>query len=264
VTAFAEWILATATIPRIDFLVLNAGVTGIGWGEVKRTKHPFLETRFAVNVVGNQRLVSLLAPKLLKKARDGSKSRVVVVSSRSMHFSPSWPIPIAHLPPQQTTATQGFPYIITDLFLRDLRLYGLTKLGNVLLATEIQRRWRGEIRAVSVHPGSSINTAGGGSAWLARLWLALVSPWSKTVAQGASTSLYGALHKALQGGEYLEDCQVSDNFHLEGKDQERAMDLWRYVETLIATIKPRSLLEAVVNGSLSMTPSELRRPQFPH
>ena len=238
ITSFAYWVLRSEQIPRVDYLILNAGVTGIGWGSVKRTLKTNLERRFAANVVGNQHLVTLLARKLRMKSRDRTKSRVVVVSSRSQHFSPSWSIPIETLPDTSLLADAGFPYV-HDYYLRDLKLYGLSKLGNVLLAKEIMRRYKGEIEAVALHPGSSIMTAGGESALLPRLWLALVSPWAKTTVQGAATSIYGALSKSLRGGEYLEDCRVSTNVHPDANDPRRAEDLWRYVASLTKKLDPK-------------------------
>jgi len=71
---------------------------------------------------------------------------------------------------------------------------------------------------------------GGQSAFIPRLWLQIVQPWAKTVAQGASTTLYGAFSPALGGGEYLEDCDVSYNTHPYALDPLRAQDLWDFIE----------------------------------
>jgi len=78
-----------------------------------------------------------------------------------------------------------------------------------------------------------MNTAGGQSALLPRLWLYLVSPWAKTVEQGASTSVCAALDLTLEGGEYLDDCAVSHDTHSEVDTEARAADLWDYTENLL-------------------------------
>ena len=65
------------------------------------------------------------------------------------------------------------------------------------------------------------------------MFLYLVSPWSKSVEQGASSTLWAALNSELVGGEYLSDCQVSADVHPEASNVKRAADLWEYTERVL-------------------------------
>ena len=230
---FADWV--KARFDRIDVLVLNGGVAGIGWLEVRRSTPTGLEKRFGINHVGHHFLTRLLRPLLTAHAEKG-RSRVVVVASRSHKFSPSLDEPLDRGLPS-ASMLEPVPHELFPL-LRDLRLYGLSKLCNVLFAKELQRRWDGDVLAVSLHPGSSINTAGGESCLLPRLWLRLVSPWAKTTAQGASTTLFGALSSELHGGEYLDDCRVSEDVHPDAQSRDRAEKLWQHTEMITASWMP--------------------------
>ena len=76
--------------------------------------------------------------------------------------------------------------------------------------------------------GSSIATSGKYNAAAINIFHQAIVPWAKTPEQGASTSLYGVLSPELRGGEYLEDCHVSDHTHPQADDFELAADLWRF------------------------------------
>ena len=71
----------------LQLLVLNAGVTGVGWLEVRRSALTHRESRFMVNHLGHFYLAQLLHPVLRRGAALGpGPSRVVVVASRSHKF----------------------------------------------------------------------------------------------------------------------------------------------------------------------------------
>ena len=86
--------------PSLDILVLNAGRTAIGQGEVVFTEAG-LEARFAANHVGHFVLARLLRPALRRARR--SPARIVVVASRSHKLSPPLPQPdrLADMAPGQ-------------------------------------------------------------------------------------------------------------------------------------------------------------------
>mmetsp|Transcript_35009 Transcript_35009/g.111375 ORF Transcript_35009/g.111375 Transcript_35009/m.111375 type:complete len:150 (+) Transcript_35009:704-1153(+) len=119
---------------------------------------------------------------------------------------------------------------------RDLQLYALSKLCNIMFAKELARRWGPQVLAVSLHPGSSMLTNGGESAWLPRLWLRLVSPWTKTIAQGASTVVFAAVARGIAGGDYLNDCSVSSDLHPDAQDGRKSRELWDFTERLLANL----------------------------
>ena len=82
ISAFASWL--QEQFERIDVLILNAGVTGIGWFEVRRSQSN-VEKRLMTNHIGHHYLTKLLRPVLWDHPEKG-KSRIVVVSSRSHKF----------------------------------------------------------------------------------------------------------------------------------------------------------------------------------
>eukprot|EP00933_Yihiella_yeosuensis_P037775 TRINITY_DN31774_c0_g1_i1.p1 TRINITY_DN31774_c0_g1~~TRINITY_DN31774_c0_g1_i1.p1 ORF type:complete len:360 (+),score=42.97 TRINITY_DN31774_c0_g1_i1:88-1167(+) len=214
----------------LHLLFLNAGVTGIGWQEVVYGHTTRLERRFATNHLGH----FYLAHKLLSALRHGTvesgrSSRIIVVASRSHRMSP----PLPDLPWHNANDLLGPTISIKSTLVRDAQLYGLSKLCNVLFAKEIPRRWGPEILGISLHPGSSMLTNGGESGWLSQLWLRIVHPWSKSVEQGASTSIFAAVSRDLRGGEYLDDCNISQTRHKDATSREKARELWGFSTRLL-------------------------------
>ncbi len=130
VRAFVERQLADAQ--PIDLLVNNAGVMALPKRRVSPDGH---ELQFATNVLGPFVLTGLLLPHILAAAAP----RVVTVSS------------YAH--------TQGGPTPIEDLeseeSYRPVRAYSKTKLANILVTRELQRRAGTRLLAVAAHPGAS-------------------------------------------------------------------------------------------------------------
>lgn len=192
----------------IDMLVCNAGVYGGGYQE---TVDGF-ERTVGVCHLGHFLLVSLLLESLARR-----RGRVVMVSSQS-HRSPRT-LDFDRLPLRRENYS-------------DLVAYGQAKLCNVLLAKELQRRHgaRG-ISAYSLHPGTLIPTSIGRSSLIAGLLIALARPFTKTVGQGAATTVLCAAHPGVAGlgGAYFSDCRPVRSSR-ESDDPEVAARLWQLSE----------------------------------
>ena len=55
----------------------------------------------------------------------------------------------------------------------------------------------------------------------------------KTVAQGAATTVFCALHPSVIAGQHYADCALSDMIHNQARDEEAWCRLWEITESLI-------------------------------
>eukprot|EP00742_Colponemidia_sp_Colp-10_P003301 GILJ01003514.1.p1 GENE.GILJ01003514.1~~GILJ01003514.1.p1 ORF type:complete len:330 (-),score=48.19 GILJ01003514.1:204-1193(-) len=200
----------------LDYLVLNAGLV---MPQFSTTVDGF-ETTVGVNHLGHFYLTSLLQKKLIESA----PSRVVVVASQS-HKRPG---------------CLDFNNLLLN---RDnynlLSAYASSKLMNVLFARELNKRLSNAgVTAYSLHPGTMILTDMGRSALWLRLLYVLLSPFTKSVEQGAATTVYCALADGLQGGEYYNDCAY-ERATGQGTDDEVADRLWQWSEKVIQERVPK-------------------------
>jgi len=183
---------------RLHILINNAGVRHLPEG---RTEDGF-ETQFAVNHLAHFLLFEKLKPLLLASSTPEFHARVVAVSS---------------------TAHRQEPMRLDDLnwtqrAYNPAGSYGQSKLANVYMANEIERRYGHQgLHAWSVHPGG-IRTGLGGQGWnLDAIKIVVRSGPMATLhvmqnaQQGAATTVWAAVSRELEGrgGRYLERCQVS-------------------------------------------------------
>ncbi len=178
VRAFAERQLADAQ--PIDLLVNNAGVMALPKRRVSPDGH---ELQFATNVLGPFVLTGLLLPHILAAAAP----RVVTVSS------------YAH--------TQGGPTPIEDLeseeSYRPVRAYSKTKLANILVTRELQRRAGTRLLAVAAHPGASSTNLAVDTSLPMKLITWAMRPMLQSAAAGAEPTLRAATATdATPGGYY--------------------------------------------------------------
>lgn len=112
--------------------------------------------------------------------------------------------------------------------------YGQAKLCNLLFANELSRR-HPNIRANSLHPGSLIRTSIYRSSLAANALAIAVRPFTKTVAQGAATTVYCATAPELAGvgGRYFADCHEKP-MSQGARDVEVAAKLWELSERRVA------------------------------
>ena len=193
----------------VDALVCNAGVFGPRYQQVDGP----LERTVGVCHVGHFLLVQALLPKLL--ASGGG--RVVVVSSES-HRAPR-KLDFDRLP------------LTADRY-SGIVAYGQAKLCNVLFASELQRRYGDEgLTACSLHPGTMMATNIARSSRLASIVMQLISPFTKDVSCGASTSIVCATHPhpGELAGRYFSDCRPKQA-SAEAQNAAVADRLWRRTE----------------------------------
>lgn len=169
---------AVAQVGPIDVLVNNAGVMGTKYA---RTADG-LELQMATNHFGPFLLTGLLLPQLVQ-SEDG---RVVTVSSLFHTFATKAPL----APPREQTGRYNA-----------WRVYGQTKLANLYLTSELDRRLRAAdlpVRALAAHPGfagthlAANGQYGRSSGGIASILDAAVKAVSQTAEAGAWPTLMAA------------------------------------------------------------------------
>ena len=171
--------------PRIDVLLSNAGVyrlrrqvTGDGYEEM-----------FAVNHLAAFLFVNLL----LDRLRDSAPSRVVMVASEA-HYG----------------ATLDFDDLQSERGFRSMRVYGKSKLGNVMTAYALARRLEGSgVTANSLHPGFVATNLGSGNRIPVKPFMALFRLTGRAIGvrDGADTPIYLASSPDVEGvtGKYFDN-----------------------------------------------------------
>jgi NAD(P)-dependent dehydrogenase (short-subunit alcohol dehydrogenase family) len=178
---------ATALGP-VDVLVNNAGVMGTS----RQTTHDGLDLQLATNHFGPFLLTGLLLPQLL-----ASKDAKVVTVSSTMHR-------VARSAPLDDPRVHHGIY-------RKWRVYGQTKLANLLFTYELDRRARAKqlpLRALAAHPGfagthlAANGQYGRSAGGIATILDASVRAVSQSAAQGARPVLMAATAD-LPGATYV-------------------------------------------------------------
>ncbi|CAF1608435.1 unnamed protein product, partial [Didymodactylos carnosus] len=202
IKAFAE------KIDKVDILINNAGVSK----QKKELTKDGLECTFGTNHIGHFYLTQLLLPLLIQ-----SNGRIVNVSS-VMHKFVSENIDFAKVNSYNALTT-----------------YAESKLANVLHAVELQRRYGNQgIKAYSLHPGGILSTE------LTREQTPILTVLmaffdviiSKTMSQGAMTTLYCALSDEAQPGKYHSNCRVAQP-SLTAYNLRKAQELWELSEQIL-------------------------------
>jgi NAD(P)-dependent dehydrogenase (short-subunit alcohol dehydrogenase family) len=176
------------------------------------------EATFATNHLGPFLLTNLL----LERITASAPSRVVNVAST------------AH-----NTARHGIPFddLQSERRYRGMRVYGQSKLANILFTLELARRLEGMgVTANSLHPGT-VRTgygAGGDARGLLGFGIRIASPFFLSAAKGARTSVYLASSPEVEGvsGEYFVRCKPRRPRRW-AQDAEAAQRLWQVSEELV-------------------------------
>lgn len=202
----------------LDGIICNAGVMGLP----RLTLIHGIEAHFFTNHIGHFMLVTGLLDRL---APDG---RVVMVSSAAHRWAQPGGIDFDNL-----SGEKGY---------RPARAYGQSKFANLVFANELARRLAGTGRtANAVHPGIIMDTHitrhMTRALEIARLfggWLAF-----KTIAQGAATQCYVAVHPAVAGltGRYFADCNLAKP-RPDAEDPSIGPRLWAASEAIVAGLSP--------------------------
>jgi WW domain-containing oxidoreductase len=201
---------------NIDHLILNAasveesGITEDGYG-----------VQFQGNHLGQYLLVRLLADVIGKEGT----SRVVVLASSSYLTAPA----ITRRLLERISVSSGDSA-------GGFWGYGITKLCNILFAKELNRRFQEQgVRATAnaVHPGDMIPT-GIAKRAVTKFLLHLISPLTKSIPQGAATTVLVALAPEFEGigGLLFADCKEWPT-KARANDQEAMTLLWDFSEDLV-------------------------------
>jgi len=203
--------------PTIDVLCNNAGLI---LSERSLSADGY-EATFAINHLGPFLLTELLLDRLQASA----PSRIVNVAS------------MAH-----TYARRGveFDDLMAEKSYKAMKVYGRTKLANILFTTELARRLAGTgVTANSLHPGTVATgyardgDTTGVMAWGVKVYAHL--PISLTPEQGARTSVYLCSSPEVDGvtGAYFAKCRAKTP-SANARDEAAAAQLWTVSEELVA------------------------------
>jgi NAD(P)-dependent dehydrogenase (short-subunit alcohol dehydrogenase family) len=200
--------------PRLDVVVNNAGLV---LSERTETVDG-LEATFATNHLGPFLLTNLL----LDRVTASAPARIVNVSST------------AH-----GAARKGIPFddLQSDRRYRTMRVYGQSKLANILFTQELARRLDGTgVTANSLHPGT-VRTgygADGDAKGFLAFGIKISAPFFLSPAQGARTSIYLASSPEVDGvsGKYFVKCKEKEPKR-QARDPATARRLWQVSEELV-------------------------------
>jgi NAD(P)-dependent dehydrogenase (short-subunit alcohol dehydrogenase family) len=206
---------------RIDVLVNNAGVV---LSDRTETVDGF-ESTFAINHLGP----FLLTQRLLERIIASGPSRIVNVSSTA-HRSARHGMPFDDL---QSTERYS-----------SMRVYGQSKLANILFTTELARRLQGtRTTANCLHPGVVATGYGrdGDTHGFMNFGLNVIKPFILTAEKGARTSVYLASSPEVAeiSGAYFIKCKQRQPSKA-AQDDTAAARLWSVSEELIAAPSRRS------------------------
>jgi NAD(P)-dependent dehydrogenase (short-subunit alcohol dehydrogenase family) len=209
--------------PSLHVLVNNAGLVN----NRRETTVDGLEATFAVNHLAPFLLTNLL----LERLRASAPARIVNVASDAHRFgSIDWD------DLQSEKRYQGPPV------LSGMRVYGTSKLANILFTRELARRLAGSgVTANCVHPGMVATGLGSNNGvWgSAAMWM--LRPFAKSAAQGAETTLHVALSPELadeSGGYFANKRRARPSSA--ARDEASARRLWRESARLVGLGDPGS------------------------
>ncbi len=200
-----------AALPRIDVLLNNAGAMHT----TRKESADGIELTFAVNHLAPFLLTTLLLPRL----RASAPSRVVTVSSEAHRLGP--------LDLDDLQARHGYA---------GMKVYGRSKLANVLFANELARREGGTgVTSNSLHPGVVATGFGRNDPGWFRVLVTIGKPFLSTPEKGARTSIHVAAAPELAGvtGRYFKDRREAAPAPF-ARDEAVQRRLWELSERLVA------------------------------
>ncbi|HHH11639.1 MAG TPA: SDR family oxidoreductase [Sorangium sp.] len=199
----------------LDVIICNAGIMAL---PKLKQRHGY-ELQFFTNHIGH----SILVLGLLDQLSDDG--RVVVLSSAAHRGAPRSGIEFDNL-----SGERGYS---------SWKMYGQSKLANLLFAKELALRLMGSKKTVyAIHPGVIHTNLARHMGGVVNAAMAVVKPLVlKSVAQGAATQVYCAVHPDApqNNGEYWADCNVARTSR-HGRDGALAKRLWQETERIIAAV----------------------------
>ncbi|KIM19728.1 hypothetical protein M408DRAFT_30977 [Serendipita vermifera MAFF 305830] len=218
--AAEDFLSITTTIPllRSQYIPISSGVTTTSIENLTSNSY---DLQFGVNVLGHVHLTSLLLPALLASPAP----RVINVSSAAHALTLSDGIHFKTLKgPKKATWIPGLGVK------QSIQYYGQSKLGNILHATELTRRYGHQgLVAISLHPGLvKTDILREAPSWISRLThTACISP-----EQGAITQLFAANapEAAKLSGKYLVPYGKVETPSAFARDERLARKMWDWCE----------------------------------
>lgn len=193
-----------ARLPRIDVLLNNAGVVNLK----RTTTVDGVETTFAVNHLA----YFLLTDLLLDRLRASAPARIVNVGSEAHKF-------VRGMQFDDLGFAQNY---------RAMRVYGHSKLANLLFTLELALRLAGSGVTVNcVHPGAVATGLGKNNGRVAQMLIGLLAPFFRSPEQGAETSIHVATAPELASvsGKYFMRCRERTPARA-ALDRDAARRLW--------------------------------------
>ncbi|TVY76360.1 putative oxidoreductase [Fusarium oxysporum f. sp. cubense] len=210
------------THDRLDVFIANAGVMA-----VDGLTQDGLELQFGVNHVGNATLLMALLPIMQKTAEKGGEVRFVSVTSLGYAGHPKKGIEFETLHSLQEHLPFG-----------TWSRYGQSKLANIVLAKELERRYPA-IKSVVVHPGVIATNLVTGLGFWKRMFVYVTNPSMMTVEHGGYNTAWAA------AGDVKRDETVAF-YEPVGKankgddmcfSEELGKKLWEWTEEKIESVK---------------------------
>jgi NAD(P)-dependent dehydrogenase (short-subunit alcohol dehydrogenase family) len=234
VETFAKEVLRALDGSALHLLVLNAGIfAGSAFDSADAKSHDGLELVMAVNHVAPALLFDRLHP-ALRAAKDEGGARVVLTSSEAQNA--------AAVPGGGRAAADWERLMKTSGTTTAIGVYGLSKLANVMMALEAQRRFSGTdgITANALHPGAIRETG----IWVDQKGCTaccldgclvpvgrLCGTW-QTVDEGGDTIL--ACADSPTGGLYRNVHKFQPASHAIARDEAACAALWVATEAVLA------------------------------
>ena len=112
--------------------------------------------------------------------------------------------------------------------------YGDSKLANVLFTKQLAKVLPASVEAFSLHPGVIATNLTRSMGLVGSVFRTVGKLFTKTIPQGAATSVYAATSPDLAGksGAYLADCTITSP-SAAGQDDALAAKLWDVTEKLV-------------------------------
>lgn len=179
---------AAEVLRRFDALHVwlnNAGLIVLD----RETTPDGFERTFATNHLGPYLLTRLVLPRIVESA----PARIVNVASEAHRFA---------------KAGLDFDDLQNEREYKTFRVYGESKLANLLFTRELARRLAGTGVTVNcVHPGAVATRLGAQNGLFARLVITILKPFFRSPAKGAETSIHVATAPGLDDttGRYFID-----------------------------------------------------------
>lgn len=188
---------------QVNILINNAGIMMCPYS---KTVDGF-ETQIGVNHLGHFLLTFLLLDIIKRSA----PSRIVTLSS----MGHAW----GRIQLEDINSEKNY---------RSRRAYGQSKLANILFTRSLANRLKGTgVTAYAVHPGIVRTELKRHMNLAVLITWKFIRPFTKTVVQGAQTTIYCAVEPDLdtQSGGYYCDCKLSSTTPA-GRDDDMAEKLW--------------------------------------